>query len=112
MFLFFLLVERILDGKETAFQRSPSEVILMLGQYNVQERRDFDNERYPGAWALVDSNVKLEKPHQRFTDSHSKFFLVQATSPQPQRWKGWKKELSAALAVMKLWTWEEIYIGG
>jgi len=71
-----------------------------------------DPRGFPGTWALVDSNAALVLPRAEFTDVHSSFYLVQATCPQPVRWKAWKNQLSAAIAVMKPWSWEELYIGG
>ena len=87
----------------------------MLGRHDVRifpEAMRLHPRGFPGTWALVDSNEKLLHPRHEFTDMHSKFFVVQATSPQPVRWKAWKKHLSAAVAVMKPWSWEELYIGG
>jgi len=60
----------------------------------------------------VDSNADLVEPHPSFTTTKSRFCLVQTTSPQPRRWKAWAKQLSAPLAVMKPWSWEEMCIGG
>jgi hypothetical protein len=115
MFLYFLLVERILDGQPTAYQWSHTRVILMLNRHDVQifpANIRLDPRGFPGTWALVDSNVGSVHPRDEFTDVHSKFFLVNASSPQPARWKAWKNQLSAATAVMKPWSWEELYIGG
>jgi len=78
--------------------------------YNSQER--LDSGRYSGAWALVDSNFREPTPRDEVASSESKFFVIQASSPQPSRWKEWSKQRNAPLAVMKAWTWEELYIGG
>lgn len=115
LFLYFVLIERILNGQCTAYQRSPNSVILMLDRHDVRIFRAnacFDCQGFPGTWALVDSNATLGQPRDEFMDTHSDFYLVQATSPQPARWKAWKKQLSAAMAVMKPWSWKELYIGG
>ena len=114
-FLYFVLIERILDGRSTAFQWDPSRVVLLLNRHDVRtfpSAINFDPEGYPGTWALVDSNSSLVTPRSEFIDARSKFFVVQAASPRPERWKTWKKELTAEMAVMKPWSWEEIYIGG
>jgi hypothetical protein len=63
-------------------------------------------------WALVDSNTNVVEPHELFTNSYSSFFLVQAASPKTARWKSWSKELGAHKAVMRPWSWDEIYIAG
>ncbi|KAM6499073.1 hypothetical protein JOM56_004581 [Amanita muscaria] len=114
IFLYFVLVERILNGQCTAYQYT-STVILMLGSHDVRifpADPRLDTRKFPGTWALVDSNVELIPPRGEFTSAHSKFYLIQATSPQPSRWKAWKKQLSAAIAVMKPWSCKELYIGG
>jgi hypothetical protein len=116
-FLYFLLIERILAGQPTAWQFRSSDVILIHNHNKIQmfpENVWLDTQapEYSGYWALVDSNAQVVQPRGEFTDTHSKFYLVQAASPQPARWKAWKKYLSASIAVMKPWSWDEIYIGG
>lgn len=115
VFLHYALIERVLDGLPTFFQRETGRVFMLLGPtdvriYHSQER--LDPERYPGAWALVDSNASLVHPREEFIGDTSQLFVIQATSPQPLRWKEWSKQLNAPLAVMKAWSWEELYIGG
>ncbi|KAF9513103.1 hypothetical protein BS47DRAFT_988844 [Hydnum rufescens UP504] len=115
IFLYFLLVERILQGRPTALQRNPDRVILITNTGKVQiipDKKHMDPQGFPGVWGLVDSNDSLMKPHWVFTDSHSQFFLVHSCPPQPVRWKAWRKKFSASIAVMKPWSWEEFYIGG
>jgi hypothetical protein len=115
MFLYFILIERILNGQPTAFQGAFSRAFLMLGKHDVRVYPShvwLDPSGFPGLWALVDFNAGLVQPRHEFTDSRSKFFVVQASPPQPARWKACGKNLSASIAVMNLWSWEEIYIGG
>jgi hypothetical protein len=108
-------MERILDGQPTLFQLDSTRVFMFLGPTNVRiySRQERLNPRsYPGAWALVDSGSELIRPREELTTGKSKFFVIQASSPQPSRWKEWSKQLNAPLAVMKAWTWEELYIEG
>jgi hypothetical protein len=115
MFLYFILLERILNGEPTAFQRNSARTFLLLGTDDVRMIPNdvwMNPREFPGAWALVDSNIDLVQPRTVFSDARSQYFVVQATSPQPVRWKAWMKQLSASMAVMKSWTWEEFYIGG
>ena len=114
-FLYFVLIERILNGQRTAFQCDHGRAILILDHHDLQifpVATRFDPEAYSGMWVLVDSNSRVVQPRDEFISAHSKFFVVQAASPQPMRWKTWKKERDADMAVMKPWTWEEMYIGG
>lgn len=66
---------------------------------------------YPGVWALSDSNANVVTPRWEFTDDRSQFFVVQATSPEPEKWKSWKQHREATFAIMNPWSWSEIYIG-
>ncbi len=104
IFLYYALMERILDGLPTLFQLDPTRVFMFLGPadvriYGSQER--LDPGSYPGAWALVDSGSELIRPRVKLTTIGSKYFVIQASSPKPSRWKEWSKQLNAPLAVMK-----------
>ena len=102
-------------ASKTALQWSDARIFLFLDRNIVRvipKNTYLDPRAFPGVWALVDSNAGLVQPRGELVDSHSKFFVIQATSPQPIRWKAWMKHLSAQFAVMRPWSWEEIYIGG
>lgn len=97
------------------FQVESNRVFLFSGPTDVQvysSGQRLDSQRFPGAWALVDSNVGLTHPREELVSTISNLFVVQSTSPQPSRWKEWSKQLGAVLAVMKAWSWMELYIGG
>jgi hypothetical protein len=114
-FLHYLLIERVIDGKPTAFQVSANGTFFLLGQHDlryVPVGTAMDPAGFPGVWALVDSNAGLIEPRSEFTSIRSKFFLVQTSSPQPRRWKAWRTQLSGDIAVMKGWSWPEMCIGG
>jgi hypothetical protein len=115
VFLSYVLIERLLTGLPTVYQTSKSMTFVFLGPDDVRiypQSTYLDPEKYPDAWALVDSNEDMIVPRPELTDSNSKYYVIQASSPQPKRWKEWKKKLSASLIVMEAWTWEEMYIGG
>ena len=115
LFLYYALIERILDKEPTAFQLDSKRVFVFFGPTDVQvcpNGERLDPEKFPGAWALVDSNASLIQPEEKLISDRSKYFVIQATSPQPLRWKAWSKYCDAELAVMKAWSWPELYIGG
>jgi hypothetical protein len=115
VFLHYVLIDRILNGLVTAYQIDSKRAFLFLGPNHVRKisaDEILDPEVYDRAWALVDSNANLDSPREEFVNMFSKFFVVNTSSPQPQRWKSWKKYQSASLTVMRPWSWKEMYIGG
>ncbi|PIL26848.1 hypothetical protein GSI_11028 [Ganoderma sinense ZZ0214-1] len=59
--------------------------------------------------ALVDSNAAVKSPPQVFIDRSQFCYTVQATSPQPDRWRNWAKEREAAeYWVMSPWVKSEV----
>ena len=113
-FLFYVLISRILLAQKTAFQWSSSRTFFFNDRHDVRTFTQMDRidpVGHPEMWALSDSNADVVTPRAEFTDARSQFFVVQATSPQPTRWKTWSKQLGANLAVMNPWSWQEIYIG-
>jgi len=113
MFLYYILIHRILHGQPTAFQPTSSHTLIFHHSRAeiFGEHTTIDSLAYPGAWALSDSNADVYQPRREFVELHNRFFLVQATSSQPSRWKAWSQQRRAKLAVMDFWTWSEIYIG-
>lgn len=115
MFLYYILIKRILAGEVTAFDQEESRTFIFRGRRDVTVY--ISNEWIdicaagPGAWLLSDSNSDVILPRHEFRHKYSKYFVVQATPPQPGRWKSWSKELEGSLTVMNMWTWPEIYIG-
>jgi hypothetical protein len=113
-FLYYILIERVLDAEPTLFQLDSKRAFMLFGQADVcvHHLERIDTEKYPGAWALVDSNASINEPRGELCVFESRFFLIQATSPQPSRWKEWAKQRDAPLVVMEAWSWQELYIGG
>ncbi|KAI1784660.1 hypothetical protein LXA43DRAFT_196816 [Ganoderma leucocontextum] len=59
--------------------------------------------------ALVDSNVSLESPPHIFVHRSQRCYTIQATSPQPGRWRGWAKERNAVKYwVLSCWARDEV----
>lgn len=106
MFLYFLCIDKILDSKQTSLQWSDARIYFVSRPlYCTGYSEEYlDPRAFPGVWALGDSNVGLVQPRNEFVDSHSKFYVIQATFPQPIRWKAWMKHLSAQFAVMRPWS--------
>lgn len=109
LFLYYILISRILTGKTTVFENEMNNIYL-FGDYFQRSKR-IHEMAYPGAWALSDSNARLTQPSDGFIGAGSQFFTVQATSPQPHRWKTWQKYRNAEMVAMDWWSWEEIYTG-
>lgn len=109
LFLYYILLYRIFHSKPTAFESTPQGIFFFGETFKRLDK--IDPEGYPDAWALSDSNYKLMQPSESFTQPYSRFFLVQATSPQLTRWQGWPKYRDAEMVTMNLWSWEEIYTG-
>ena len=58
--------------------------------------------------AFADSNANLEKLPSIYTDDSVPHHIVQATSPQLRRWKGWSIQVEADAWIMHLWMKVEI----
>ena len=109
IFLYYVLVRRVLNAQITAFEDRPDQVYLPGPRF--ESMQVISSQHYPGAWALSDSNDSLIKPNPSFTLQASCFFTLQAASPQPKRWYGWPKYREAAIVAIDLWSWTELYIG-
>ena len=64
----------------------------------------------PGVYLRSDTLVLVDsiKPPEQLTMwRHNRGFMVQATSPQEERWKEWRKQRGGVGWVMTTWTREE-----
>jgi hypothetical protein len=61
-----------------------------------------------GGLCLVDSNDELIQLPAKFLDPFYYNYVVQATSPEPDRWRQWAKEQGAQNWIMPLWTRDEM----
>lgn len=99
MFLFYALIERILDGRPTLFQLDSIKVVMFLGPTNVciyGSQEDFDPAGNPGAWALVDSGVDLIRPRSELT-------TIGCTSLSRPRHRSLRGGKSGQSSLMRLW---------
>jgi len=117
-FLYFALVERLLDALPTALQLGRDDIFLfqsdgvrLLPAAANIALLEFLHTITPRIWALVDSNATLNIPAEMFISHTSPFYVVQATSPKLDRWKEWKKQRKANEAVLQPWSWDELCIG-
>jgi hypothetical protein len=59
-----------------------------------------------GTWALTDSHASYERPCSAF--SRGDAWVVQTTSPSPEKWKAWHKELKAVRYWMNPFSLDEM----
>ena len=64
-------------------------------------------EEGPSVWALCDSNDDVKTPDGLFK-CHQRVRIIQATPPEPPRWKGWSTRVGAKPYVMDIWSDEEV----
>ena len=111
IFLYYILVNRLLENKPTVLQNSSSGVFIFndKGCYMLEASSDQDYYRigHQDTWALVDLGEKFAKPANVIVNSS--FFLVMASSPQPTRWKDVREHRGpAALWFMKPFSLAEL----
>ena len=75
-----------------------------LGFDDVPQRQD---SPYFPVWALVDVDYQDREPNLEDAD----VWPMQMSSPNPIRWKKWRKQHGAALLGMPLWTVRELTDG-
>jgi len=63
---------------------------------------------YCPIWALIDGDYEGQGPSLA---NNRGVWPIQASSPKPQRWKGWSKRNRATLIGMPLWNTEELVEG-
>lgn len=57
---------------------------------------------------LVDSNAGLRSVPALFGEDRFQGYVIQASSPDTERWYSWKKERRAKIWIMGLWTKHEV----
>jgi hypothetical protein len=110
MFLYYILVRRLLRGLVTAFQIKLDFVYLFhpSGAYRIAQNVSPEDLALSGdLWALVDSNDTVTAPSRTLLDLFSPFFLVYSSSPREDRWKKWAKSKGQLLHFMELPSWTE-----
>jgi hypothetical protein len=114
VFLFFVLLQRILDAQPTLLCYDGGKAI----GFDKSGVQIFDPDiastewhRYPyGTWVLIDS-LFTESGNAAGTPlggfRFPKFFVVFTTSPRPDRYQEWAKQQGAWTRTMRPWSCEE-----
>jgi hypothetical protein len=66
------------------------------------------HSRGQSMWTLADMDSEQQGPH--FNKAH-RIWPIQASSPDPNRWKTWIKQFGAGMLGMPLWNMEELMKG-
>ncbi|KDQ14442.1 hypothetical protein BOTBODRAFT_55303 [Botryobasidium botryosum FD-172 SS1] len=111
LFLYYVLIRRLLLGLPIALQVAPEEVLLFLesGTYLI---RDQDTMNFiPGdIWALVDFSSGVGQPALFLTYPSPSFFIVQAASFRAED-MDWHRDKNGEAFYMRPWGWDEIVFG-
>jgi len=91
-FSLFILLNRLSLGLPTAVQCIGDHFILFTDTGPEFYDGDSCVDLPSGTWALADSNACATNPCISFQTSKSDVFVVQTTSPQRHRYKGWIKQ--------------------
>lgn len=65
-------------------------------------------DRHWPIFTLIDVDVAYQGP---FISSDYKIWPIQASPPEPDKWRSWSKQRGAALLGMPLWSFEELMEG-
>jgi len=109
------MLARLISAGQVVFLYSSSTIYLFY-RGKVYSQNGIRNFRflplrlkgYCPVWALIDGDY--EDPGVSL-GGDSTIWPIQATSPNPQRWKGWVKQNTAAVFGMPLWNAKELVEG-
>ncbi|KAF7318047.1 hypothetical protein HMN09_00312400 [Mycena chlorophos] len=107
LFLFYALALAIHEQRPAVWCDSEERIILFpVGRapYALEGQTGWPAD----AVVFVDSTAHLVQPPAKFLRHGIRNFIVQATSPNERRYKGWAKEKWANLWPMDLWSFEEL----
>jgi hypothetical protein len=78
-----------------------------VSEYSINVDGDF---LPPNSWALSDSSATNKQPCTPFLRAARmrRTWIIQATSPSPERWKSWKKDYNATFFVMEPFSIDEM----
>ncbi|KAF8120576.1 hypothetical protein EV363DRAFT_87913 [Boletus edulis] len=113
LFLVYLLVQLLRQGCKVAVHDSSHQYYVV---FTFEELVAFYPLTYKtplatggSMWALSDSSLEHNgAPPACFFASPKRIRLIQATSPEKQRWHEWSKQAKAECYVMDIWTAQEI----
>ena len=115
MFLNFMLA-RLVSARQVVLLCDGFEIrLLYQGQvYSRPSESGFrhlpkhSKKPYCPIWALIDVDFKGKEP---FIPPDSNVWPIQASSPNPARWKSWAKQFISAVWGMPLWDMRELNEG-
>ncbi|KAK7443580.1 hypothetical protein VKT23_015752 [Stygiomarasmius scandens] len=120
LFLVFILIQRLQKSLVTLFMSSSRELYLFLpnGTYTTStvetfkfwHLQQFPNLLQSRIWSLIDADDNNQEPPAGLV-VRSHFYAVHAVSPNPQRFKNWKKQQIARIIVMEPWSDAELEQG-
>ena len=109
------MLARLISAEQVVLLYTTSEVLLFYQEmvymrewpsFSCVPMHQLDPLFY--AWALVDADSTAQGPP---INSDHAIWPIQASSPQPIRWKAWSKQRSAVVLGMPLWNMEELKQG-
>jgi hypothetical protein len=107
LFLFWLMTERLLDGKPTIFQTKKDEYAYFSAE-GFRRLSDRELKRIDNTWLLVDMQYSTGPPPMK----RNVPFTIFTTSPLEKVYKQWMKQVSARMVIMNPWEWEELNFVG
>ncbi|KAK0467017.1 uncharacterized protein EV420DRAFT_660246 [Desarmillaria tabescens] len=117
LFIYYLLILRLLDGLPTALQIGYTNSFIFFdasGVYIIMHHLSTSSlQRYipKGTWALVDDVVSLPGEEENiFSLYGSPFFVVHACSAQPRYFDYAKKKRASSTYYMLPFSWREIIL--
>jgi len=105
-FLIYLLLHRLKLKLPTAVQLNDLYYSILDEQGATVYPIQAETSRLRHCWVLTDSNVFVVQPCLAFM--HNAKFIVQTTSPKPERWRGWVKQYGSTWVIMDLPSVSEI----
>jgi len=99
-FLIYLLLYRLKHKLPTAVQLNNTYYSIFDEQGATFHSTKADDSRLRECWALTDSNEFVMQPCLAFMRNAK--FIVQTTSPSPERWTKWVKQHDGTWIIMDL----------
>ena len=90
-FLYYVLLLCLKLKLPTAVQLGTQEYFIFDESGTIVCPINVCDPRLKKCWALTDSNVHVTQPCEIFMSTAS--LIVQTTSPKPERWKEWTKQM-------------------
>ena len=90
-FLYYVLLLRLGLKLPTAVQLGTRKYIIFDESGAVVRPINARDSRLKKCWALTDSNAQVTQPCEVFMSVAR--LVVQITSPKPERWKEWTKQM-------------------